>query len=312
VNNKSSRDTLPLAPKYWPVWLGLGVLRLLNLLPYRWQLSLGKGLGGLLRRVAKSRRHVVETNLRLCFPELDEAAREQLLRKHFESMGIMFFELGLGWWASHGRLKKLTTVEGLENLESALETGRGALLLGAHYTTMDISGRLLATQTHIPLRCMYRPHENPVLDYVIRRGRESYLDKSIPRDDIRGLVRTLRENKVVWYASDQAYQGKGYAMVPFFGVPAATNTGTSRIAKMSKTKVLPFVSIRQEDGSGYLLKILPPLEDFPSNDEVADATRIHQLMEAQIRQHPAQYFWVHRRFKLKRSREKDVYSQVKN
>lgn len=299
----------PLHPKYWPLWLGLALLRLLNTLPFRLQLKLGKLLGGLLFRFATARRHVADVNLTLCFPELSEQERAALLREHFSAMGIMLFELGLSWWGSDKRLAALTEIEGLEHLDNAIKEGRGALLLGAHYTTLDISGHLLATQTNLTIRSMYRPHENPVIEYVMRRGRESYLDSLIARDDIRGLIRTLKQNKVVWYAPDQQYEGKGSALVPFFGIPAATNIGTSRIAKMSKTAVIPFVSVRKGDGSGYLLKLLPPLENFPSDDEIADATRIHQIFEAQIRENRAQYFWVHKRFKRKRSTEPDVYKK---
>ena len=297
----------PLAPQHWPLWLALGLLRLLSLLPFRVQLILGTLLGKLMYHFGRSRRHVAKTNLQLCFPELDEVQRSALLKQHFSSMGIMLFELALSWWASDKRLANLTEIEGLEHLDAAIAKGKGALLLGAHYTTLDISGHLLATQTSLPIRSMYRPHENPVIEYVMRNGRESYLDSLIPRDDIRGLLRTLKENKVVWYAPDQQYEGKGSALVPFFGIEAPTNTGTSRIAKMSKTAVIPFVSIRKADGSGYKLSLLPALEDFPTGDEVADATRVHQVFEAQIRLNKAQYFWVHKRFKRKRAKDEDPY-----
>ncbi len=299
----------PLHPKHWPLWLGLGLLRLLNTLPFRLQLKLGELLGGVLFRFANARRHVAEVNLKLCFPELSEQERATLLREHFNAMGIMLFELGLSWWGSDKRLAALTEIDGLEHLDNAIKEGRGALLLGAHYTTLDISGHLLATQTNLTIRSMYRPHENPVIEYVMRRGRESYLDSLIARDDIRGLIRTLKQNKVVWYAPDQQYEGKGSALVPFFGIPVATNIGTSRIAKMSKTAVIPFVSVRKDDGSGYHLKLLPPLENFPSGDEIADATRIHQIFEAQIRENRAQYFWVHKRFKRKHTKEPDIYKE---
>ncbi len=302
-------DRLPIHPKHWPIWLGLALLRLLNMLPFRMQLMLGKQLGNLLFRVAAARRHVAATNIKLCFPELSDDERATLLRKHFHSMGIMLFELGLSWWGRNQRLAALTEIEGLEHLEKAIAAGGGALLLGAHYTTLDISGHLLATQTDLTIRSMYRPHENPVIEYVMRRGRESYLDSLIPRDDIRGLIRSLRQNKVVWYAPDQHYEGKGSALVPFFGIPAATNTATSRIAKMGKTVVIPFSSVRKEDGSGYTLKLLPALDNFPTDDEVADATRIHHIFEAQIRHNAAQYFWVHKRFKRKRIGGEDPYKK---
>ncbi len=306
-NRRSER--LPLHPKHWPIWLGLALLRLLNTLPFRLQLKLGKQLGNFLFHVAATRRQVAATNIRLCFPELSDDEKATILRQHFHSMGIMLFELGLSWWGSDKRLTALTEIEGLEHLENAIADGNGALLLGAHYTTLDISGHLLATQTDLSIRSMYRPHENPVIEYVMRRGRERYLESLIPRNDIRGLIRSLRQNKAVWYAPDQHYEGKGSALVPFFGIPTPTNTGTSRIAKMSKTAVIPFISVRKEDGRGYTLKLLPALDNFPTDDEVADATRIHQLFETQIRNNKAQYFWVHKRFKRKHVAGEDPYKK---
>lgn len=270
-------------------------------------LALSRPLGRLLLIAIPRRRHVAQTNLDLCFPELSPANRRQILRQHFESMAMMLFELGLSWWSSHEKLGKLVHIDGLEHLDTALAQGKGALLLGAHYTTLEISGRLLTLSTQHPIQSMYRPHENPVLNHVMTRGREDSLDAIIPRDDIRSLLRALKQNKVVWYAPDQAYEGKGHALVPFFGVDAPTNTGTSRIAKLSGTKVLPFVSHRLPGDQGYQLKILPALEAFPSDDEVTDTARLQQIFEQQIREYPAQYFWVHRRFKRKRDRRANVY-----
>ena len=308
MNKSNTANRPPLAPQHWPLWLALGLLRLLSLLPFRSLLVMGSLVGGLMYRFARSRRRVAATNLKLCFPELSESERQVLLKEHFQSMGIMLFELALSWWGSDKRLASLTEIEGLDHLDTAVNKGNGALLLGAHYTTLDISGHLLATQTQLAIRSMYRPHENPVIEHVMRNGRESYLDSLIPRDDIRGLIRTLKQNKVVWYAPDQQYEGKGSQLVPFFGIEAPTNTGTSRIAKMSKTAVIPFVSVRKADGSGYKLSLQPALEGFPTTDEMADATRIHQVFEEQIRLNKAQYFWVHKRFKRKWIEGKDPYN----
>lgn len=180
MNKQKNANRPPVAPQHWPLWLALGVLRLLSLLPFRVLLILGAVLGRLMYHFGRRRRHVAATNIQLCFPELSEAERGTLLKQHFSSMGIMLFELALSWWASDKRLASLTEIEGLEHLDEAINKGNGALLLGAHYTTLDISGHLLATQTSLPIRSMYRPHENPVIEYVMRNGRESYLDSLIP------------------------------------------------------------------------------------------------------------------------------------
>lgn len=218
-----------------------------------------------------------------------------MLKKHFESLGIMIIEVGLSWWTSADKLGKLATIRGLEHLENALASGKGVILIAAHFTTLEISGPMLST--FIPVYAMYRRHENPLINHVMERGRKRHLKNIIPRDDIRTMLRTLKNGEVVWYAPDQGYRGKQSVIAPFFGVPATTNGATSRIAKASGAAVLPLVTYRLEDNSGYLLIISPPLENFPSEDTARDVARINQVIEAQIIRHPEQYYWVHRRFK---------------
>lgn len=305
---KSSSPSL-YTPRHWLTWAGLGLLWLLCRLPFPVLLGLGRLLGRAMYHLIPRRRHIARVNIGLCFPERSAAQQQDLLYRHFEAMGIMVFELGLSWWGSSQRLRALTRIEGLEHLETALAAGQGVLLLGAHYTTLEISGHLISLCTSHPIQSMYRPHENLVINHIMARGRVRCLEKLIPRDDIRGLLKALKANRIVWYAPDQAYEGKGFALVPFFGVDAPTNTGTPRIARLSGTQVLPFVSHRLPGSHGYQLKILPALDNFPGDDEVADTARIQRLFEAQIREYPEQYFWLHRRFKRKRGADADVYRQ---
>ena len=169
------------------------------------------------------------------------------------------------------------------------------ILLSAHFTSLEIGGRLLALRA--PFHVLYREHKNPVFESVMRRARERHFEKAIPREDMRGLLRSLKENRAVWYAPDQNYGGEHSVYVPFFGVPAATITTTSRIARISGAAVVPFFPRRLGHGRGYRLILHPPLEDFPGEDPAADAARINRLIEAEIRKAPEQYLWVHRRFK---------------
>jgi len=217
----------------------------------------------------------------------------------------MIIEIGLSWWTSADKLKELVTIEGLEYLQSALSSGRGAILVAAHFTTLEISGPMLST--FMPVYAMYRRHENPLINTAMERGRKRHLKGIIPREDIRTMLRTLKNGEVVWYATDQGYRGKQSVIAPFFGIPATANTATSRIAKASGAAVLPFVTYRSSDNSGYLLKISPPLENFPSHDPEEDVTRINKIFEGQIIEHPEQYFWVHRRFKRRDKTLQDVY-----
>lgn len=256
----------------------------------------------------RRRRHVAETNIRLCFPGLDRHAQRSLVREHFRSLGMMLMESALCWWGSDERMRALVSVDGTEHLHNALAAGRGVLMLSGHFTTNELAGRFVALTLPWPVHSMYRPHENPFIDHLIYRGRARSLPEQFARDDIRGLLRALKQNKIVWYAPDQAYVGKGSVIAPFFGVPAATNPATARIAKMSGAAVVPFFPRRLPGGAGYEIRILPALTGFPSGDEVADAERVNQVFEDLIRQAPEQYYWIHRRFKHRYRPELDAYS----
>ncbi|MGC3981615.1 MAG: LpxL/LpxP family Kdo(2)-lipid IV(A) lauroyl/palmitoleoyl acyltransferase [Steroidobacteraceae bacterium] len=282
------------APRYWPTWMGLGLLRILAPLPLPILLWLGKWLGRVVRYLPVGFVRIARRNLELCLPELTTAQRERLLREHFESIGIALFETALAWWASDQRIQQLTDVAGLEHLAAAQAHGKGVILLSAHFTTLEIGARALAAR--MPLNVMYRPTNNEVMGRFLSNNRALRTRRAIRRDDVRTLVTALKANEPVWYAPDQSYRNKGAQMVPLFGIPCATNTATSRLAKMTGAAVLPYFPERLPNGR-YRMIILPPLAGFPSDDSIADATRFHQLIEDHVRKVPAQYLWIHRRFK---------------
>ncbi len=298
-----------LHPRYWVTWFSMGLWWLVATLPYPLLLELGRRLGRLMYRIGGSRLDIARRNLELCFPELDQAAREQLLKRNFESYGIALFEVAISWWWPKNRFEKLVQVDGLEHIERL--QGRGALLMALHYTTLEIGAQALSLRATID--AMYRPHNNPVYDYMQRRGRLSRSPHSdvYPRKDVRGMMKALRSGRVIWYAPDQDYGPKQSVFVPFFGIPAATVTATAKFAEMGKAAVLPFTQVRSEDGSGYRVTVHPPLEGFPSGDELADASRINQIVEGFIREHPDQYLWAHRRFKTRPPGEQSLYHKRK-
>ncbi len=271
------------------------MMRATVMLPYRWKPWLGKLLGRLIHLTARRRRIITNMNFGLLYPDGNDAERKKFVRKHFDSVGMGTLEIAMCWWASDASLRPLVRVEGLEHVEAARELGKGVILLSAHFTTLEIGGRLLGLFTNFNL--MYRPNKHAMLDWIISRHRQRHFDRVIPRDDIRALLRSLKENQIVWYAPDQGYLGKNFERVPFFGMPAPTNTATSRIAKTSGTKVLPFMVRRLPGSEGYLLKVHPPLENFPTSDTIADATRINAIIEEEVRQNMDQYLWCHNRFK---------------
>lgn len=284
-----------LAPRYWPTWLGLGCLRVIEPLPYKWLLLIGRLLGRIVRLLPLPYVRIARRNIEICLPELSPDARKTLLNRHFESLGIGLCETAVTWWSHDERVRSLAQVEGLDHLQRALARGRGAILVGGHFTTIEIGTRILGTV--VPINVLYRPTRNEVLSAVMASQIAHHGQRAIQNDDIRTLVRALKHNGAVWYAPDQSNRNKGAAMVSFFGTPAATTTSTSRLARMTGAAVLTYFPQRLPDGQGYRVFIGPELENFPSDDPIADTARFGALLEAQIRHHPEQYLWMHRRFK---------------
>lgn len=294
-----------LSPRHWLVWIGLGIMRLGICLPYTWQLKLGTRFGSIAYRLLKKRRYISATNIRLCFPELSPNEQEVLNRRFFESASMAIFETALCWWASKKRLIKLAHFEGFEHIQCALEKGKGVILLSAHITCSDIGGRLLSyCQTY---RFVYKKAKNPLFETFMVRGRERYDLKAIYTYQLRDMIIGLKNNEVIFYAMDQDFGAKHSIFAPFMGVMATTLTTPTRLAKMTGATVVPYFPRRLNNGKGYKITILPPLKDFPSDDEVKDATRINQIIERAIRKAPEQYFWAHRRFKTRPPGEKNVY-----
>ena len=296
-------------PRYWLTWLWLGLAWLLVLLlPYRAQLWLGAGLGRLLAWLIPRRRRIAARNLELCFPELDSARRATLLQQHYRNLGIGVFETGIAWWWPDRRFARLLRFEGLEHLQNL--GNRGALLLSPHLTSLEIGCSAISLK--LCLDGMYRPNNNPVLDYVQRQGRERRVrtGRARPRDDLRGILRALRQGRILWYAPDQDYGPRRSIFAPLFGHAAATVTATARLAAKTGAAVLPYTYFRRADGRGYHIRVYPPLAAFPSGDDLTDATRINRLVEHYIRQCPAQYLWVHRRFKTRPPGEASLYDDA--
>ena len=284
-----------LGPRYWPTWLGLGLLRLIQLLPHATLLWVGRGIGRLVRRLPLHYAQVARCNLQLCLPELSPAARETVLDEHFEALGMGLCESAMTWWGSDAQITRLADIVGLEHLRQALSLGRGAILLTAHFTTLEIGARVLNTQ--VPLNAMHKRPKNELLAHFFERHRGRHALRIFSRDNVRGMVRALRDNECVWYAPDQSYRKKGAQMVRFFGVPAATNVFTSRLASMTGAAVL-FVGHERLSGSaGYRVSIHPAPQGYPSDSALEDAERFNRFVEAEVRRNPAQYWWIHRRFK---------------
>jgi len=303
--------SLPLAaPRYVAAWLAYLGMRALLLLPFERQLAVGRCLGRAAGRVLRRRRRIAERNVEICLPELSPAERAALVEKHFEALGASLAETAMGWFGPPDEIKKRVTIRGEEHLRAALAHGRGVVLYSAHFTPLEFC--FPALRPLCPrITGMYKEQRNPAINRFMARGRNRNVDEAFAKDNVRAMIRNLNRNAVVWYASDQAYGRKGSALVPFFDVPAMTNTAICRIAARTGAVVLPYFYRRLPGEARYVVDIAPPLENFPSGDPAADVGRLNRLLEDYIRLCPEQYLWIHQRFKGRPAPYPDVYEAVR-
>jgi len=295
-----------LAPRHWPAWLGVGAIWLIARLPSRALVWLGRRLGALVARTPSARRRIARTNIDLCFPARDAAARAALVDANLRDIGMMLVEFALGWMGSDRRIADLPTrIEGLEHLEAARAQGRGVLLVGGHFSHLELCARLVSQR--IRIAGMYRKMDSAVFEWVVLRARLHYAAAMFDKDDIRGTVKYLRGGGTLWYAPDQDMRSKDTVFVPFFGVPAATITATHHLARLSGAVVIPFFHRRLEDGRSYALRLGAPLEAFPGADVLADTARVNDCIEQMVREAPEQYLWVHKRFKTRPPGQPAIY-----
>lgn len=286
--------------------LGFWVGKFIAKLPMPFLLSLGKGIGNISYYIAKNRRHIIERNIELCFPQLSSAEQKKLVKANFQSLGMGIFETLVAWLKPEEQVKELFTYEGLENLEALKESGHGALLLTIHFCNLELGARAITLKT--PFVAMYRQHKNRTYEerqFKMRTMQSQ--NEPVNRNEIRKTIKLLRNGKILWYAPDQNYGGSDHVFVDFFGIKALMITATSQMAKLGKAKVLPYYCIRE--GNQYRVKILPALENFPSDSATQDCEQLNQLFESWILEAPEQYLWAHRRFKSRPEGEKDLYAK---
>lgn len=295
-----------LHPRYWPVWLLLGMWALTAQLPYRWQMMLGDRLGDGMRHLARSRTRIARINLEKCFPEQTLAQRERLLRDNFRSVGRAFLEISFSWWGNPATVNQLCHISGVEHLEAAHAQGRGVLMLTSHMTPLEIAARMLGDAwPHCIL--MYKDYDNPVLEWLSQRKRLRHMARLLPHKQVSAFLDGIREGQVGIYMTDQSASLKHSVFASFFGLPAATLKTTGDFARRTNAVAIPTFFGRLPDNKGYYVDIQPALEHFPSDDPVADATRINHLTETNILRHPEQYLWQHRRFKHRPDGETPFY-----
>lgn len=295
-----------LTPRHWPAWIGVAVIWLIAHLPFRLLMGLGRLAGRLALHLNRERRRIAATNIALCFPELDPEAQRALVRANLCDVGMMLAEFALGWMGSDRAIARVPVrIEGLEHLEAARASGRGVLLVGGHFSHLELCARLVSQR--IRIAGMYRRMDSDVFEFAVLRSRLHYADAMFDKDDIRGTVKYLKAGGTVWYAPDQDMRSKDNVFVPFFGVPAATITATHHLARMSGAAVIPFYHRRLPDDTGYVMRLGAPLSDVPSKDAAQDTAVVNAQIEQMVREAPEQYLWVHKRFKTRPPGEPRIY-----
>lgn len=293
-----------LLPKHWFLWIAIGFLIALSQLPWVLQWRLSRILSNVAWKVLKSRRKITLQNLQLCFPHktLDEI---ELDAKQVFFNGILGYFEAINAWYSPTWFTNRIHIHGLEHLEH--HKGKGALLLGSHTTLLDAGG--FVCSRFFDMDVVYRPQNNPLLDFLITRCRSSVYKNQIPKNDMKELIKKLKDGHAIWYSPDQDFGLKQGVMAPFFNIPAATLTAHRRLIKIADVVAIPLFFYRTGDikNPQYHVLLEPALENFPSNDELLDATRVNQILENQIKMYPTQYMWFHRRFKTRPNGEKSLY-----
>ncbi len=296
-----------LRPRYWPTWLVLGLLWPFSLLPLPMVWLLGGALGQVMYFAHARGRRIAHRNIALCFPALAVAARSRLVRRHYRALGQAAVGIGFAWWGSARRLQKAVRVRDRAHYDRALAAGRPVILLAPHFLALDLGGLRLVQER--PIISVYKQARNALIDRLMRRQRLRFGGLLVERDaSLRPLIRHLRAHEPFYYLPDQNPGEAAHVFAPFFGIPTATVTALSRIAKLADAVVIPCFTKQLPYGRGYEIIFRPPLDNFPSGDELRDATCMNAAIEEGVREMPEQYMWTYKRFKTRPDNLPSLYA----
>jgi Kdo2-lipid IVA lauroyltransferase/acyltransferase len=284
---------------------GIFLLWLLHFLPFRLQARIGATLGALFGAVVRKRREITLTNLRLCFPQMDEAERERIMKNHFRALGRSIIGHGILFWSPKERLQRIATLEGLEHWNAV--RGRPVILLAPHFVGLDMGGIRYASEFRGV--SMYSHQKDPKVDALLLHARTRFgLSQLWSRQDgLRPLIKALRDGIAFYYLPDMDLGSRDSIFVPFFGVQAATVAALPRLARLADAAVVPIVTRELPDGRGYVARFYPAWENFPGDDPEADVRRMNAFIEERVLEMPEQYWWLHRRFKTRPPGESRIY-----
>ena len=287
-----------LHPRYWGIWLLILLLAICAVLPRRLARAIGAGVGNLFYKVNKKRRHIAKVNIKMCFPELSEQQRYNMLRDHFRSYGQNFIDMGLIWWSPFWRLEHLTYVRGINHFMNLVNRGENIILLTPHAVGIDYAGIYISKIASGV--SMMKALKNPLLNWLVCKGRSRYGAKMILREmGLKSMVRAIKRKIVCYYIPDEDFGPDLSVFVPFFNVPSATLPVLGRMAKMTDAKVVPVMTKYLPHGKGYEINFLKPLEGFPTGDELEDTRRMNQALEELVKIAPEQYMWTLKLFKTR-------------
>ena len=292
-----------LKPKNWFVLLLLMMARLIAFFPIKIIQSLGKSIGMLLYCIPSNRKDIAKKNIQLCFPDLNNEEQSKLVKDHFISLGIGFFEVCIARWKSDQNIAKVTQIEGLDILQKAVMKDSGVVLLSAHFTMLEISafiGREIIAPGMPEMVGMYRVGNNPIINRFFRNARLKSVDSLVTKFEVKDLIKALKAKKIVWYASDQNFIGKNSVNVSFFGQDAPTTTAICRFVEMTGCTVLPYFPKRLENGD-YVLTVYPEMNNEDCKNPEKFLQRFYDCLESHVMDKKEQYYWVHRRFKKQES-----------
>lgn len=285
--------------------LGIFLLWLLHFLPFPVIAAVGQTLGMLLYLSGQAR--TTRINLRLCFPHLSESERAGIARRHFRALGQSALALGVLWWGSKERIQKLVKVEGIEHAQLFVESKRPLICFTPHFVGLDFGGVRLSTQYRGA--AVYSRQKNRLLDRLLKHARTRFgLTQVFARQDgLRAALRSLKGGTPLYLLPDGDFGAADSIFVPFFNVPAATVPILSRFAQIAGAKVVPCVTEQLPHAGGYVVRFYPVWENFPSDDAVADTRRMNAFIEERALEMPAQYFWIHKRFRTRPPGEPNPY-----
>jgi KDO2-lipid IV(A) lauroyltransferase len=304
--DKSLQFRSYLAPKYWLLWIAIGLLRLSVYLPPAAIQRLGSVVGILIYRVIPSRRRAAHINIKQAFPKFSKKEIEALNKKSFKSMGTSIFEMGIAWFEKSSVLKQQCQIEGKEYLDQAIKNNKAVILLTGHFTTLEMGGRLIGHYVN-KYNAIFKKAHNPLFNALMVHYRSKMGDELIENKNVRSIIHGLKKGHTTWFAPDQDFRYQDIVFTPFLGGIASTLTATAKIAKMTKAAVVPFYPVRLDNGKGFKLIILPALENFPSGDIEADSARVNKAIEEMVYANPEQYLWLHKRFKTQPDGRSSIY-----